>query len=133
LNLTSTPAGIERYRGEPYVYCGDVYSNPQHLGRAGWSWYTGSSGWLYQAGLHEILGINVRENRLTVTPCIPKDWPGFEVRMRCGKGELHIHVHNPKNVESGVHSFKIDGIEATERSVPFPQEAKTVRVDVLMG
>ncbi len=132
INLSSTPAGIERYRGEPYVFCGDVYSNPQHAGRAGWSWYTGSAGWMYQAGLHEILGIRFEKDTVLIDPCIPATWKDYEARLRFGNGSVEILVRNPKGVERGIHSFKVNGEESTNRRVARPGSG-VVRVEIILG
>jgi cellobiose phosphorylase len=69
---------------EPYVISGDVYSVAPHRGRGGWSWYTGAAGWSYRAGLEAILGIRRAGTRLTIHPCVPKDWAHHEVTYRHG-------------------------------------------------
>jgi cyclic beta-1,2-glucan synthetase len=73
---------VQRYKVEPYAVAADVYSEAPHAGRGGWTWYTGSAGWLYRAGLEWILGFKLRENRLTIAPCVPPDWPGFTIYYR---------------------------------------------------
>ena len=82
IRRTTTRADVQRYKVEPYVVAADVYSEAPHAGRGGWTWYTGSAGWLYRAGLEWILGFRVRENRLTLVPCVPPDWPGFTIHYR---------------------------------------------------
>jgi cyclic beta-1,2-glucan synthetase len=77
-----TRADVQRYKVEPYAVAADVYGEEPHAGRGGWTWYTGSAGWLYRAGLEWILGFKVREDRLTLTPCVPGDWPGYTIRYR---------------------------------------------------
>ncbi len=72
INHASTRAGIHRYKVEPYVACGDVYAEPAHVGRGGWTWYTGSAGWMYRAGLEWILGFRLRGATLLIDPCIPE-------------------------------------------------------------
>ena len=76
-NHTRTPADVERYKGEPYVTAGDVYAHPAHSGRGGWTWYTGSAGWMYRAGLECILGLKRHGDTFEVDPCIPAAWPEF--------------------------------------------------------
>ncbi|HEU5135696.1 MAG TPA: glucoamylase family protein [Steroidobacteraceae bacterium] len=85
----STRAEVQRYKVEPYVVAADVYSEAPHAGRGGWTWYTGSAGWLYRAGLEWILGFRLRENRLTLVPCVPPDWPGFTIQYR-HRGAHHV-------------------------------------------
>ena len=78
----STREDVQRYKVEPYAVAADVYSEAPHAGRGGWTWYTGSAGWLYRAGLESILGFKLRENQLTLTPCVPSNWPGFGITYR---------------------------------------------------
>lgn len=88
------PAGhpTERYLDEPYVLAGDVYSNPDHQGRGGWSWYTGAAGWLYQTAMSGLLGLTVREGRLVLDPVLPKDWSGWSAQWKTLRGTLHMKV-----------------------------------------
>lgn len=83
------PAG---YRAEPYVLAADVYSNPLHQGRGGWSWYTGAAGWYYRTAVEELLGLKLRAGLLYLEPKLPEDWPGFSARWQSGKGLFHIQV-----------------------------------------
>src|SRR5690606_12435745 len=96
-----TPEAVACYRVEPYVSCADVYSVAPHCGRGGWTWYTGSGGWLYRAGLEALLGFELCGDRLTIDPCIPADWPEFAItyRRRGAGGTLTRHdirVANPR-------------------------------------
>src|SRR5439155_20396184 len=95
IHHAADPAGVERYRVEPYVVAADVYSQPPHTGRGGWSWYTGSAGWVYRAGLEWILGFRVRAGRLSIDPCIPRAWPGFSLVFRHRSARYEIAVENP--------------------------------------
>src|SRR2546425_1395203 len=99
INHTSTPAGIHRYKVEPYVLAGDVYAEPPHVGRGGWTWYTGSAGWMYRAGLEWILGFRLRGTRLVVDPCIPRAWQGFNIAFRYHSARYDIAVENPQRSE----------------------------------
>jgi cyclic beta-1,2-glucan synthetase len=78
INHTATRAGVLRYKVEPYVVAADVYSVAPHVGRGGWTWYTGSADWLYRAGIESILGLVVKGESLLFNPCIPAAWPGFD-------------------------------------------------------
>jgi cyclic beta-1,2-glucan synthetase len=85
--------GIEVYQGEPYVVAADVYGTAPHLGRAGWTWYTGSAGWMFRVALESILGVTIRDgNTLVLCPCIPPDWPGFSVQYRLPDGSTRYHI-----------------------------------------
>ena len=87
INHTATPAGVDRYQVEPYVVAGDVYAAPPHVGRGGWTWYTGSAGWMYRAGLEWLLGFRLRGDRLILNPCIPATWPAYSMTYRHGATE----------------------------------------------
>lgn len=111
INHASTRAGIHRYKVEPYVACADVYSAAQHVGRGGWTWYTGTAAWMYRTAVEGILGIHVRGRTLLVNPCIPRAWTGFEVTHRCGASRYRITVENPHGVSQGVVKASLDGKE----------------------
>jgi cellobiose phosphorylase len=107
LNPILMPADV--YKGEPYVLAGDVYSRPPHTGRAGWTWYTGSCGWLYRVGLEDILGIRRVGDTLRFDPCVPAFWEQFTVRYRFGRTVYRIDFHNSNKVCRGVPRVSLDG------------------------
>jgi cyclic beta-1,2-glucan synthetase len=72
----------------------DVYSSETHLGRGGWTWYTGSSGWMYRVWLEEVLGFKLRGDRLSIEPAIPDEWPGYVITFRYGRTTYRIEVEN---------------------------------------
>jgi cyclic beta-1,2-glucan synthetase len=109
VNHASTRTAIHRYKVEPYVVCADVYSAPAHIGRGGWTWYTGSAGWMYRTAVEGILGIHLRGQTLRIDPCIPRSWSGFEVTYKHGASRYHIAVDNPKGVSRGVAKAALDG------------------------
>ena len=109
INHASTRAGIYRYKVEPYVICADVYSAPDHIGRGGWTWYTGSAGWMYRAGVESILGINVRGKSLIIDPCIPRAWSGFELTFKHGTSRYRIEIKNRRGVHKGLIQTTLDG------------------------
>ena len=90
INHASTTAGMYRYKVEPYVMAGDVYAEPPHTGRGGWTWYTGAAGWMYQAGIEWILGFHLRGTELSLEPCIPRDL----ARLRDPVPLPHRHVRD---------------------------------------
>jgi len=83
---------VRKYAGEPYVMAADVYTRDPVKGRAGWTWYTGASGWMYQAGIEWIIGLQRRAERLYFKPAVPKEWPGFEVNYRFGRSLYKVKV-----------------------------------------
>jgi cyclic beta-1,2-glucan synthetase len=110
INHARTEAAVQRYKVEPYVMAADVYAEPPHVGRGGWTWYTGSAGWMYRAGVESILGFRLRGTRLSVDPCIPRGWPGFALTFRYRSARYDIVVENPHGVSRGVASVELDGV-----------------------
>jgi cyclic beta-1,2-glucan synthetase len=135
INATSSERAVQAYQAEPYVMCGDVYSEPPLRGRAGWSWYTGSAGWLYQAGIEYILGLRVSALHLSVEPCIPREWDRVTLRYRRGERVFEIEILNPEGVERGVTSLQVDGKELHDRKIPIedPAYGSVVAVRVTLG
>jgi cyclic beta-1,2-glucan synthetase len=109
INRGKSGVDINRYKGEPYVMAADVYAEFPHVGRCGWTWYTGSSGWMYRAGLESILGFRLRDKKLFLDPCIPSGWPGFELSFRHLSSRYELIVENPKSVCRGVQTAQMDG------------------------
>jgi cyclic beta-1,2-glucan synthetase len=111
VNHSSTRAAIHRYKVEPYVACADIYSAPAHIGRGGWTWYTGSAGWMYRTAVEGMLGLHVRGQKLRIDPCVPRSWPGFEVTYKHGSSRYHIAVDNPRGANRGVVKAALDGAD----------------------
>ncbi len=134
IRRTSTPDAVARYRVEPYVSVGDVYSEPPHVGRGGWSWYTGSAGWMYRAGVEWLLGVRLRGRRLLIDPCIPSVWPGFTLALRFGATRYEVTVENPKGACSGVGLLELDGVASSDRSgIPVVDDQGVHRVRAVLG
>jgi cyclic beta-1,2-glucan synthetase len=135
INHASTRAGVHRYRVEPYVIAADVYAGAPHAGRGGWTWYTGSAGWMYQAGLEWILGFRLRGTRLVIDPCIPRGWRGFEIEYRRAQATVRIAVENPMGVARGVASIELDGspIADIATGVPLPDDGADHDIRVVLG
>ncbi|MDO8363939.1 MAG: glucoamylase family protein [Actinomycetota bacterium] len=140
INHASTRAGVLRYKVEPYVMAADVYTEPPHVGRGGWTWYTGSAGWMYQAGVESILGFRLRGTTLVIDPCIPRAWPGFEISFRYHSSRYQIVVENPRGLSRGVVSVELDDeVLANEvlwngkAAIPLADDGRTHRVRVVLG
>ncbi len=134
IRRAATARGVQQYRVEPYVAVGDVYSEPPHVGRGGWTWYTGSAGWLYRAGVEWLLGVRVEGERLAIDPCIPAAWPGFAVALRHGSARYDVVVENPRGVRRGVEALELDGTALDDRSgVALADDGRIHRVRVVMG
>ena len=110
-----TRSDVYRYKVEPYVIAADVYAAPPHVGRGGWTWYTGSGGWMQRAGVESILGVRLRGDVLELDPCIPVGWPRFEVTLRQRSARYEIVVENPDGVSRGIASAEVDGTALVER------------------
>lgn len=111
------------YQAEPYVLAADVYSNPAHLGRGGWSWYTGAAGWFYRVAAEELLGLKLRAGRLFVEPNLPLDWPGYSAVWRTEQAVFRVTVRrgdkketllDGKPVREGIALEKYEGEHAVE-------------------
>jgi cyclic beta-1,2-glucan synthetase len=135
INHASTRAGMHRYRVEPYVACADVYAVPPHVGRGGWTWYTGSAGWMYRAGLEWILGFRLRGATLVIDPCVPKAWPRFEVVFLYHSARYEIAVENPRGVSRGITCLELDGetLSNARPLIPLVNDGATHRVRIVLG
>ena len=133
INHTRSAADVERYRIEPYVIAGDVYANPQHQGRGGWSWYTGSAGWLYRAGLESILGLRRRGDVFAIDPCIPSSWGEFSIVWRVGDGRYEITVTNPDRRNRGVLEAMLDDRVVDASAIPLRNDGAVHRVRIVLG
>jgi cyclic beta-1,2-glucan glucanotransferase len=134
INHTSTRAGVHRYKVEPYVAAADIYAEPPHVGRGGWTWYTGSAGWMYRAGLAWILGFRIRGGTLHLDPCIPRAWRGFEIEFRYHSARYEIAVENNSGVTRGVTHVEIDGTPlAAGAAIALADDGATHRVRVVLG
>jgi cyclic beta-1,2-glucan synthetase len=113
VNHALDQSAAERYKVEPYVIAADVYSVAPHTGRGGWTWYTGSAGWMYRAGVEGILGIRRVGNDILVKPCIPETWPAFEVEINLQDTKYSIQVENHGSTGSLISSATSNGIALT--------------------
>ncbi len=130
----SRRASAHRYKVEPYVVAADVYSASGHVGRGGWTWYTGAAGWLYRAGLESILGLRKEGSALVIDPCIPREWRRYEIHYRHGSTRYRIEVGNPDSVCRGVASVSLDGVllEGDGR-IPLSDDGGKHYVRVVLG
>jgi len=135
IGRAGTRAGIQRYKVEPYVVAGDIYSVAPHAGRGGWTWYTGSAAWLYRTGIEAILGLRLKGRTLEVDPCIPKHWPGFEVIFRYRSTRYEIVVENPGAVNRGVTVLYVDNavLDVDATGIPLVDDGGVHHVRVIIG
>ena len=133
INHSSTRAGLHKYKVEPYVAPGDVYAVPPHTGHGGWTWYTGSAGWMYRAAIEYILGFKLEGDRLRIDPCIPRFWREFEITYRRGKTTYGIKVENPHAVSRGVSSVEIDGHPEPKGDITLTDDGRLHQLRIVMG
>ncbi len=134
INRSNSRAAVQRYKVEPYVVAGDIYSEPPHVGRGGWTWYTGSAGWLYRAGIEWILGFRVRGTVLSIDPCIPKTWPGYSISFRYHSSIYEIMVQNPSGVSRGVSLAEVDGMPLSgPPNIPLVDDGAVHQVRIILG
>jgi cyclic beta-1,2-glucan synthetase len=125
-------AAIGRYKVEPYVVAADVYTNPQHAGRGGWTWYTGSAGWMYRLITESLLGLRLEANRLRVKPLMPSDWTWFNVHYRYRETVHHIHVRKTGD-GNAVSRVTVDAVEQPDMTIPLSDDRREHHVEVEIG
>ncbi|TRZ92044.1 MAG: cyclic beta 1-2 glucan synthetase [Methanosarcinales archaeon] len=129
VNHAKSPEGIATYKVEPYVVAADVYALSPHTGRGGWTWYTGSAGWMYRLIVESLLGLRLEVDKLRFEPCLPADWEMFKVHYRYRETIYHITVRQtPAN--SGETSVTIDGVEQHDRAIPLVDDRQKHVVEV---
>jgi len=133
LNHARTPSGVTRYKVEPYVVAGDVYAHPDHAGRGGWTWYTGSAGWMYRAGLESLLGLRQAGDTFSLDPCIPSSWPEYSIDWRRGRSLYRIRVSNPEHRCYRVAKAELDGVPVDPKAIPLADDGAEHVVTVVMG
>ncbi len=133
INHSRTASQVEQYMTEPYAVAGDVYDHPAHRGRGGWTWYTGSAGWMYRVGMEGILGLQRRGAFFTLNPCIPSSWPTYSIEWRFGKSHYTIVVDNPERRCRGVASAELDGSPVDPAAIPLADDGRAHRVRVVLG
>jgi cyclic beta-1,2-glucan synthetase len=134
INRTATRTGVYAYKVEPYVLSADIYAEPPHVRRGGWTWYTGAAGWFYRAGLEWILGLRIRGGELLIDPCIPKAWRGYSMVYRHGNTPYEITVENPDGVARGVSVLELDGKrQANGNGIALQDDGQRHQVRVVLG
>jgi cyclic beta-1,2-glucan synthetase len=133
INRTRSRAESDVYKVEPYAVAADIYAHPMHYGRGGWTWYTGSAGWMYRVALESILGLRRRGATLSINPCIPATWPEYRVTWRHGRTRYEITVENPERCSRGVVRAELDGQRTDASAVPLVDDGQVHRVKLVMG
>jgi cyclic beta-1,2-glucan synthetase len=129
LSHAKSPEAIAIYKVEPYVVAADVYALSPHIGRGGWTWYTGSAGWMYRLIVESLLGLRLEVDKLHVTPCLPADWETFKVHYRYRETVYHIAVLQT-HVGNGEASVTVDGVEQPDKAIPLVDDRQEHSVEV---
>lgn len=133
INHTRTPLECAVYRVEPYVMAADVYAVEPHVGRGGWTWYTGVAGWMYRVGIEDILGIKRRGNQLYIDPSMPSSWPGYEIEYRHGSALYQITVKNSTGVgAANSPRLYLNGVLMETNFIDLKDDGKSHRVELFL-
>ena len=127
-----TKEAAKKYKVEPYVVAADISGHRNLAGKGGWTWYTGSSSWMYEAGIKYLLGLRIENNVLHMEPCIPNDWKEYSIRYQYGNSRYHIRVNNPNGRMTGVSSFKVNGEEIAEKQILLNKDGGVYNIEVEM-
>lgn len=135
INHAKNAADVERYKVEPYVMAADIYSVAPHIGRGGWTWYTGAAGWMYQAGIEGILGIHREGHFLRIDPHLPRHWPGFsaEITMEATRYSIEVDIGEPSERQTG--TIRLDGVALppSDRPLRVPLDGGHHQLHITMG
>ncbi len=129
VNHARSPEGVATYKVEPYVVAADVYALSPHIGRGGWTWYTGSAGWMYRLIVDSLLGLRLEVDKLRVAPCLPADWKGFTLHYRYRDTLYHINVLQV-SAGNGEMSVTVDGVERHDKVIPLVDDRQEHSVEV---
>jgi cyclic beta-1,2-glucan synthetase len=132
VNHARSPEELVTYKVEPYVMAADIYAVAPHIGRGGWTWYTGSAGWMYRLIVESLLGLRLEVDKLHFTPCFPADWTGFKVHYRFGETVYHITVLQSPN-HDGEMSVRMDGIPRDDNTVTLTNDLQEHFVELIFA
>jgi cellobiose phosphorylase len=131
VNHARSSEGIATYKVEPYVVAADVYALSPHHGRGGWTWYTGSAGWMYRLIVESLLGLRLEVDKLRFAPCLPADWKAFKVHYRYRETFYEIDVLQPFTGK-GETSVTVDGVPQPDGSIPLVDDRRNHSVEVVI-
>jgi cyclic beta-1,2-glucan synthetase len=128
-----SPAEVGQYKVEPYVVPADVYTNPRHAGRGGWTWYTGSAAWMYRLMLETLLGLRLEVDKLSFTPVLPEDWKEYRIHYRYRETRYHINfvVLGPQS--GNVRRVIVDGQVQDDKFIHLHDDGKDHQAEVELG
>jgi cellobiose phosphorylase len=118
----ATPAQIAAYKVEPYVVAADVYAVAPHMGRGGWTWYTGSAGWMYRMLVETLLGVNLEGDQLRLDPRMPKSWTTYKIHYRYRQTVYHITITRLAAESADTNRLSLDGRELAGKTIPLQDD-----------
>jgi cyclic beta-1,2-glucan synthetase len=128
----NSAAAVATYKVEPYVVAADVYAVAPHTGRGGWTWYTGSAGWMYRLVLESLLGLRREGDKLRLAPCLPADWQGFTLRYRYGETVYRIAVAANSD-DGGAARVVVDGVEQPDQAISLVDDQQEHAVEIRLA
>jgi len=133
INHGKTNKEILTYKVEPYVVAADIYTNPQHIGRGGWTWYTGSAGWMYQLIVESLIGLRVEIDKLRfASPCLPEEWKSFKLHYRYRETFYHINIVIT-GMGNNVIKVLLDGTELENKEIILVDDHREHSAEVEIG
>jgi len=135
-NHAKSPEAIATYKVEPYVMAADVYAVAPHTGRGGWTWYTGSAGWMYRLILESLLGLRLQVDRLHLAPCLPAHWDGLKIHYRYRDTVYHIAIVQTPSAgddRGGVTRLSVDGIDQDGHAIILVDDRREHAVQVTVS
>jgi cellobiose phosphorylase len=117
------------YKVEPYAVAADIYALSPHTGRGGWTWYTGSAGWMYRLVVESLLGLKLEADRLSFAPCLPADWKTYKIHYRYRETVYHITVLQMHAATDEI-TVTVDGAGQDDKSIPLVDDRKEHRIEV---
>jgi cellobiose phosphorylase len=136
IHHADSPERATKYKVEPYVLAADVYSAKGHKGRGGWTWYTGSAGWMYRLLVEDLLGLRLEVDTLTFAPLLPAEWNEYTLHYRYRNTFYHIRVVKTREGASSakeVHRVVLDGLEPPDKSIHLIDDGKEHQAIVKVG
>jgi cellobiose phosphorylase len=130
INHARTPDEIEIYRVEPYVVASDVYALSPHIGRGGWTWFTGSAAWMYRLILESLLGMSINVDKMRFAPCIPAGWEEFKISYLYRDTLYRITVRQTDDNTIAGTIITLDGFIQQERTIPLVNDLREHSVEV---
>ncbi|MFZ6748185.1 GH36-type glycosyl hydrolase domain-containing protein [Undibacterium sp. Ren11W] len=131
VNHGNSAATIAKYKVEPYVIAADVYAVAPHVGRGGWTWYTGSSGWMYRLMTESLLGLQLMGDKLRISPCLPRDWPTYQLHYRYRDTMYHIRVNQNSDTANSA-SITVDGVNQADGLIALIDDRQNHTVEIVV-